>query len=80
MNQPPLKLLHSEAVLIKLKLEYFRTISTDELIKSLKPETTNALKTRSDGTIMDGNHRIKVLRERGFEVDGLPREIWERVK
>ncbi len=80
MNQPPLKLLYSEAVLIKLKLEYFRTISTDELIKSLKPETTNALKTRSDGTIMDGNHRIKVLRERGFEVDGLPREIWERVK
>ena len=80
MNQPPLKLLYSEDVLIKLKLEYFRTISTDELSKSLKPETTNALKTRSDGTIMDGNHRIKVLRERGFEVDGLPREIWERVK
>jgi hypothetical protein len=29
---------------------------------------------------MDGHHRIKVLRERGIDVDILPREIWERIK
>jgi hypothetical protein len=80
MNQPPLKFLHSESNLIKLKLEYFRLISTEDLIESLKPEKEGALKTKTDGTIMDGHHRIKVLQERGIEVDNLPREIWERIK
>lgn len=38
MNQPPLKFLHSETSLIELKLEYFRRISTEDLIESLQPE------------------------------------------
>ena len=80
MNQPPLKFLHSESNLIELKLEKFRQLSTEDLIASLKPEQEGALKTKPDGTIMDGHHRIKVLRERGIEVDNLPREIWERIK
>ena len=80
MNQPPLKFLHSQSSLIELKLEYFRKISAEDLIKSLKPESEGALKTKPDGTIMDGHHRIKVLRERGVNVDKLPREIWKRVK
>jgi hypothetical protein len=80
MNQPPLKFLHAESVLIELKLVYFRRISTEDLIESLKPEKEGALKTKSDGTMMDGHHRIKVLIERGVDVDKLPREIWERIK
>ena len=80
MSQPPLKFLHSESNLIKLKLENFRRISTEDLIESLKPEQVGALKTKSDGTIMDGHHRIKILSERGIDVDNLPREIWERIK
>lgn len=80
MNEKPLKFLHSESDLIELKLEYFRRISTEDLIESLKPEKTGALKVKSDGTIMDGHHRIKVLQERGVEIDKLPREIWERIK
>ncbi len=80
MNQPLLKFLHSESDLIELKLEYFRRISTENLIESLKPEKEGALKTKSDGTIMDGHHRIKVLGERGIDVNKLPREIWERIK
>ena len=80
MNQPPLKFLHAENILIELKLEYFRRISTADLIESLKPEKEGALKTKSDGTIMDGHHRIKILLDRGVDVDGLPREIWERIK
>ena len=31
-----------------------------------------ALRARPDGTIMNGNHRIQVLRERGVDVDSLP--------
>ena len=80
MNQPPLKFLHAENVLIELKLEYFRRISTENLIESLKPEQKGALKTKLDGTIMDGHHRIKILSERGIDVNNLPREIWERIK
>lgn len=80
MKQSSLKFLHSESNLIKLKLENFRKISTEDLIESLKPENEGALKTKTDGTIMDGHHRIKVLQERGIEVDNLPREIWERIK
>lgn len=80
MNQPPLKHLHSDDNLIGLKLEYFRKISTEDLINSLLPETINSLKTKPDGTIMDGNHRIRVLQERGVDVEALPREIWQRVK
>ena len=80
MNQPPLKFLHAESSLIELKLEHFRRISTEDLIESLKPEKTGALKTKADGTIIDGHHRIKVLRERGVDVEKLPREIWERIK
>jgi hypothetical protein len=80
MNQPPLKFLHDENDLIELKLEYFRQISTEDLIESLKPEKAAALKVKSDGTLMDGHHRIKILRERGIDVNRLPREIWERIK
>lgn len=80
MDESPLKFLHSESILIELKLAYFRRLSTEELIESLKPEREGALKTKSDGTMMDGHHRIKVLIERGIDVNKLPREIWERIK
>lgn len=80
MNQPPLKFLHVESSLIELKLEYFRRISTKDLIESLNPEQVGALKTKADGTIMDGHHRITILRERGVDVEKLPREIWKRIK
>ena len=36
---------------------------------------SGSLKTRSDGTIVDGHHRIKILRDRGVDVDSLPREV-----
>ena len=75
MNQPPLKSLHAESALIQSKLALFRKLSTQELIDSLKPGQPGALKARSDGTMLDGHHRVYVLRERGVAVDDLPREI-----
>ena len=79
MSQPELKFLHSEENLIEMKLEYFRRFSTDDILASLKPEQEGALKTKKDGTMMDGHHRIKVLIERGIDVNQLPREIWGRI-
>ncbi len=78
MNRPPLKSLHSDESLIQLKLDQFRQMSTDELIKSLALGQAGALKVKPDGTIMDGHHRIKVLRERDVDVDALPREVVSR--
>lgn len=73
----PLKPLHSE--LIQSKLEVYNKMSTDDLKKTLAPGQPNSLKSRPDGTILDGHHRIHVLRSRGEDVDSLPREIVPRV-
>ena len=75
MNQPPLKPLHDDSSLIQSKLEQFRRLSTEELIDSLKPGQAGALKVRSDGTMIDGHHCIKILRDHSVDVDALPREI-----
>lgn len=77
MKRPPLEPLHHESLLSQPKLTAFRKSETEALIASLRPGEPGALKTRTDGTIMDGHHRIRVLRERGVDVDALPRETWE---
>jgi hypothetical protein len=70
----PLKPLHSEDTFSQPKLATFRKLTTEELIGSLCPGEVGALKVKPDGTIMDGHHRVSVLRERGVDVDALPRE------
>ena len=74
-NQPPLTPLHADSSLIGSKLDKYGRLSDQELIDSLKPGQQGSLKVRSDGTIVDGHHRIKILRDRGVDVDSLPREI-----
>ena len=68
-----LKPLHSD--LIKSKLDVFNRMSTDDLKKSLAPGQPNSLKARPDGTLLDGHHRVHILRTRGEDVDSLPREV-----
>jgi len=70
-----LKSLHPETSLIQSKLDEFQRLPTDELKRSLAPGQSHCLKTRPDGTMLDGHHRIHVLRSRGEAVDSLPREI-----
>ena len=74
-NQPPLKQLHSDDTLNPVKLDKFRRVSNEELIDSLRPGRDGALRTRPDGTVLEGHHRLKILRERGVIVDDLQREI-----
>jgi hypothetical protein len=71
----PLISLHPDETLVPLKLAQLRCLTTDVLRNSLLPGQKDCLKTRPDGTILDGHHRIYVLRERGIDVDVLPREI-----
>ena len=75
MANPPLKPLHTEEQLSKAKLEKYGKASTNDLIENLKPGKQGSLKARPDGTMVDGHHRIKILRDRGVDVDALPREI-----
>jgi hypothetical protein len=71
----PLKPLHSETSLSPAKLAQMESLESDVLQHSLMPGQKDCLKTRPDGTILDGHHRIYVLRKRGVDVDALPREI-----
>lgn len=73
--QIPLKALHHPTVLNDAKLEILNRLSTERLISSLAPGEPGCLKTRPDGTILDGHHRIHILRERGIDVNALPREV-----
>lgn len=75
---PELKFLHAKSTLVKIKLELFRTLTTNELKVSLAPGEKACLKVRPDGTVLDGHHRIHVLAERGVDVHLLPREIIEK--
>jgi hypothetical protein len=76
---PPLRRIHSDETLEagsnRLTLEYWRKQSTDDIVKSLQPWTPEALKVKPDGRIMNGNIRIKVLEERGIDINSLPREV-----
>ena len=72
---PPLKSLHPDSSLSPAKLEQYAKASTQALIDSLHPGQSGSLKVRPDGTMVDGHHRIKILRERGINVDLLPREV-----
>jgi len=74
-GRPSLIRLHSEDMLVRSKLEQFRAMESEIIVASPLPGLPGSLKAREDGTVMDGNHRVRVLREREFVVDSLPREI-----
>lgn len=72
---PSLKSLHPDNSINPVKLAQLEKLSTDALQASLLPGQEGCLKTRPEGTILDGHHRIHILRQRGVDVDSLPREI-----
>jgi hypothetical protein len=72
---PPLQPLHLDSSLNAAKLAQMERLSTEVLLLSLSPGSQGCLKTRPDGTILDGHHRIHILRKRDVDVDGLPRDI-----
>jgi len=75
LSDPPLKPLHPDVSLSPAKLGEMERRTTDVLQNSLLPGQKEPLKARPDGTILDGHHRIYILRKRGVDVDALPREI-----
>jgi hypothetical protein len=73
MNYPPLQALHAATSLSHFKLKLYARLTSEQLKQSLAPGQPGALKTREDGTIIDGHHRIEILKSRGIDVDRLPR-------
>jgi hypothetical protein len=75
---PPLISIHSESVfesgLGRMSLNYWKTQTTFDILQSLSPGQREALRVKFDGRILNGNTRIRVLRERNVDVDSLPRE------
>lgn len=78
MDQPSLKSLHVDNSLSKVKLSQYSAIQTQALIDSLRPGQAGALKARPNGIILDGHHRLKVLSDRGIDINALPREIIQK--
>jgi hypothetical protein len=80
---PPLRRIHDSVYEqngdARKSLEYHRTKSTEELVESLRPgrRAQSPLIVTSDGRVYQGNTRIKVLEERGYPVNDLPRDILE---
>ena len=75
---PPLRRLHPDATyerdqIARGSLDYWRRQSTDRIADSLRPGANQPLIVETDGTVWQGNTRIKVLQERGYDVDSLPR-------
>lgn len=79
-DHPPLTPLHAESLLSSAKLASFARLSTEKLIQSLVPGQQHCLKARPDGTMLDGHHRIQVLRGRYVDVDSLPREVVRSIR
>ena len=79
MKTPPLRRIHSDRTLetgsSRIALEYWRQQPTAAIVQSLQPGHIEALQVKPDGRIMNGNTRIKVLEERGFDINSLPREV-----
>lgn len=75
-NRQDLKPLHSEEAMRGnlSSRNFWSNKSNQEIIDLLRPGQRDSLKVKPDGTIMDGNTRIQILRERGVDVNSLPRE------
>lgn len=68
-----MKPLHPDSSLSGAKLKGMEQLQTETLERSLLPGGKDSLKVRPDGTILDGHHRIRILRDQGVDVDSLPR-------
>ena len=71
-EQPQLSFLHADESLNAVDFAQFERLTTETLRASLLPRHEGSLKARPDGTLLDGHHRIAVLRTRGVDVNALP--------
>ena len=53
------------------------TLGPMTIVASLRPGISSMpLQVKTDGTVMDGNTRIRMLQGRGYDVESLPRQLY----
>lgn len=73
---PSLKTLHPRSTIeADPSFSYWSQQSTDSIVRSLSPSSDEPLTANWDGVVMDGNTRITILQDRGYDVDLLPRDV-----
>jgi RHS repeat-associated protein len=76
-NEPDLQRIHPDSTYesgsAKYDLNSIRQMPSEDIVRSLAPGSPEPLTVGSDGRIFDGNTRVKVLQERGYDVNSLPR-------
>ncbi|MEU4213303.1 hypothetical protein AB0F13_25545 [Streptomyces sp. NPDC026206] len=70
----PLNLIQNESSFSRSSLDYWGKKDTDEIVHSLRPGADEPLRVHPNGDVANGNARLKVLQERGYDVHSLPRE------
>ena len=77
---PPLRRIHPDSTYetdsqAERSLEFWQKQTTDDIVKSFRENPEEPLRVTPDGRVMNGNTRLKVLQDRGYPVDGLPRTL-----
>jgi hypothetical protein len=75
MENPPLRPLHLNSVLSRAKLNHYAGLTTEGFDTFTSARTNRRSQSTSRWTVIDGHHRIAVLRDRGIGVNELPREV-----
>jgi hypothetical protein len=73
--RPNLRIIHTEASFSPRSLAFWRLQAIDYIVDSLRnPAHPNyqALRVRADGMVRNGNTRLYVLLEKGFDIDTIP--------
>jgi hypothetical protein len=81
-RRPPLRRIHGDGIYeqdqrARSSLVHHQSRTTEEIVDSLRPDARRPLLVKADGPIFDGNTRVKVLEERGYPVNDLPRKTIE---
>jgi hypothetical protein len=77
-ERPKLSSIHGEATIrANPALTFWEKQATADIVNSLVPGSNITLIVKPDGTILDGNTRVWILRQRGYDVDTLPRTIYD---
>ena len=67
-----LKFAHDEATIrANPSFAYWLALATEDIVATLQPGTRMPLTVKPDRTV--GNTRVWILRDRGYDVDSLPR-------
>ena len=79
LKKPPMKRIHKRETHTTGEAAYsyrhWSKQSTEDIVRFLGPDQGSPFVVKPDGRIYDGNTRILVLRERGFDIDSLPRIV-----